>query len=105
MINFVSNGSPCLLSGAYLIVLHGLIPALLACLVRNLHEVPVDERHPDVDVETWVIRGYRDEIDLELLHLSLELRSDVISLQHCTLRDEIVPAPIFIVLICEANES
>lgn len=64
----------------YLIVLHRFILAPFTCLVCDLHEIPVHECHPDVCVEGWGNIGYRDKLDLEFLHLSLQLCSDIIGL-------------------------
>lgn len=79
----------------HLVVLHGEVVALLALLVRDLHEEATDERLSDVR-EQLLLVAERVHVDVVPLHDALQLLPDAISLLKCTRGEVVVPCPVLV---------
>ena len=87
----------------HLVVLDRQVVPLLTLLVSNLHEESRRQSLSDVEVVALVLERCRNEVEIVLLHRSLELGSNVVGLLKSSLGEEVVVGPVLVVLVCEAR--
>lgn len=64
----------------------------------DLHEETADKNLADVLEELFLVCG-GDEVKLEAFHVTLELGADVLGLGECSCGEEVLPCPVFVVVV------